>query len=358
MKNILVLCSGYPSKGNPYNCTWAHVRNRYYIKNGLSVEVFVIGQVGGYVIDGVKVISKEELNKSMMNNKYSLIISHSPNLRGHLPILKKNKIKTMLFMHGTESMWLSYDYPKPYFFEKQSLSKRLFRDAYDFLKFSVLKRYILSSDLVHVVFVSNWMKDIFEKNVMKISCESKYSIINNSLNENFFIKEHEFKVERKKADFVTLRRLDHSKFAIDMVCNFARTNPDYSFHIYGKGVFFDYMDKPKNIEVFDYHINQDEIPELLNDYPCALMPTRCDAQGVMACEIATYGMPLITTNISVNKEMFKDFSNVKLLSFDDFDKSINLLNLESIYTSEKRNLERFSFNNTLRKELDLILGML
>ncbi|TOB88291.1 hypothetical protein CGJ97_21680, partial [Vibrio parahaemolyticus] len=85
---------------------------------------------------------------------------------------------------------------------------------------------------------------------------------------------------------------------------------------------------------------------------------RCDAQGVMACEIATYGMPLITTNISVNKEMFKDFSNVKLLSFDDFDKSINLLNLESIYTSEKRNLERFSFNNTLRKELDLILGML
>ena len=36
------------------------------------------------------------------------------------------------------------------------------------------------------------------------------------------------------------------------------------------------------------------------------MPTRADAQGVMACEMATFGIPLITSNIDVCKEVFKE----------------------------------------------------
>ena len=143
-----------------------------------------------------------------------------------------------------------------------------------------------------------------------------------------------------------------------MVCEFARANPNYTFHIYGKGRFFDFFDKPGNVKVFDYHINQDDIPYLLNDYRCALMPTRCDAQGVMACEIATYGMPLITTNIEINIEMFQDFGNVKLLNSSCFSKSVSELDLDSIFTCDVRNLERFNFNETLNKELDLMLGIL
>lgn len=359
IKRVLVLCSGYPSVDNPYNCTWAHIRNRYYLDNGLNVEVFVTGSNEEYEIDSIKVISKVQMTQSLDSGKYDLIISHSPNLRGHLPILNKySNHKCILFMHGTESMWLNHDYPKPYAYNKPTLLNRLIRDSYDFVKFIFLRRFILGANNAHIVFVSKWMKDVFEKNVVKLEDAQRYSIINNSLNQRFFESNHTFCEDSKNADFITLRRLDLSKYAIDLVCSFAKSNPQYKFHIYGKGNYFDFNEKPDNVDVFDYHIKQDDIPELLNKYPAALMPTRCDAQGVMACEIATYGMPIITTDIDVNREMFSEFENVTLLCESEFSSNIDLKDIKSLSSPASRNVNRFCFEKTLRKELDLIGEMI
>ena len=59
-QKILVLVSGYPSQSNLYNCSWAHTRNRYYIEQGLSLDVYVPDVGVSYEMDGVNVISKEQ----------------------------------------------------------------------------------------------------------------------------------------------------------------------------------------------------------------------------------------------------------------------------------------------------------
>ena len=358
-QKILVLVSGYPSQSNLYNCSWAHTRNRYYIEQGLSLDVYVPDVGVSYEIDGVNVISKEQFNINLKTKAYTLIISHSPNIRKHLPIMKNlQEIKKILFMHGTESMSLNNDYPKPYRYMETGLIKSLLRDCYDHLKFKALKKFILKNkNNINMVFVSDWMKDIFCKNIFLLDkTDVKYSIIHNSLNNNFIERNFINDMVEPVADFVTLRSLDLSKYAIDMVVNLAIANPKYSFHIYGKGNYFSHNERPENVTVFNYHIPQDEICDLLSKYRCALMPTRCDAQGVMACEIATYGMPMVTTDISINRDMFSSFKNVKLLTETEFNNPINIELLSENISISKN--EKFSKVNTLNKEIALILSTL
>ena len=50
--------------------------------------------------------------------------------------------------------------------------------------------------------------------------------------------------------------------------------------------------------------------EVIQQSRCALMPTRTDAQGLMMCEMASTGMPLITSDIPVCREVFAQFENI------------------------------------------------
>ena len=59
-----------------------------------------------------------------------------------------------------------------------------------------------------------------------------------------------------------------------------------------------------------------QIIEHMKKSRCALMPTRTDAQGLMMCEMASTGMPLITSDIPVCHEVFDDFENVALINND------------------------------------------
>jgi hypothetical protein len=338
--NVLVMCTGYPSEENPYNCTWAHIRNRYYVSRGVSVDVVVVGSNKTYMIDGVTVVRHKEAVSRIKGGVYDAVISHSPNMRAHLPFLKKNNASpVMLFMHGSESMSINHDYPPPYGFVKDNVIKRLARDIYDKLKFISLRRYILSeSALIQVVFVSGWMKEVFCKNVLDVAAHGiPFHIINNSLGEKFLDSQWSL-VPEPYADFVTLRRLDDSKYCIDLIVESALANPDKKYHIYGKGSYFKHYPKPANITHFDFHIKNDEIPALLSKYRCALMPTRCDAQGVMVCE------------------MVSDFGNVKLLPLADFGQKINIKALDFSYDPHVVR-QRFACDWTVEKELLLIKGI-
>lgn len=84
------------------------------------------------------------------------------------------------------------------------------------------------------------------------------------------------------------------------------------------------------------------------------MPTRADAQGVMVCEMATFGMPVITSSLEVCKEVFSEFINVSLI--DNHDRSINL---EEVYDRtkargiQKKNRKYFA-ENTVDKEVEFL----
>ncbi|TOA27468.1 hypothetical protein, partial [Vibrio parahaemolyticus] len=91
---------------------------------------------------------------------------------------------------------------------------------YDWAKFHILKKYLLHSKRIKIVFVSQWMLDVFEKNVTKLNGENiRFDVINNSLNKVFFREKFDVFSE-KIADYVTIRSLDLSKYAIDLVVDF------------------------------------------------------------------------------------------------------------------------------------------
>ena len=84
------------------------------------------------------------------------------------------------------------------------------------------------------------------------------------------------------------------------------------------------------------------------------MLTKNDTQGVMSCEIASTGMPLITSDIKVCREVFSCFENVKLV--ENNANRINLVKiieeLESGLPYEK--VQNYYSENTVNKEYDLI----
>lgn len=348
---VLILVSGYPSTEDIYNCAWAHTRSVAYLNSGITPVILNFGAIGSYEYDGVMVYSKNE-QENLLAQDFEIVVSHSPNIRNHFPFIKKMNSKVLkkifLFCHGTESMYVNSDYPKPYSFMKDTFYKRFIRELYDFSKFflfrSFLKKY---SSKVHLVFVSKWMRNMFEKNVMSLS-NINYSIINNTISKSFIT--NSYALTDKRADFITIRRFDESKYAIDLVVKHALNNVDKTYHLYGKGDFFIYNEKPENVKVFNTFISPMDIPELLNHYSCALMPTRCDAQGVMVCEMATYGIPVISTNIEVNQEMLASYDNVLLLDEMSFSSSIPYNSIPS--SSQKKNL-RFSEDFTVEKEIGL-----
>ena len=159
----------------------------------------------------------------------------------------------------------------------------------------------------------------------------------------------------KVYDFITIRGyLDGSKYCIDLVNDLAKANPKYSFLVIGKGEFFSHYEKAENLQWVDEHLNHEEIVEYLNRSRCALMPTRTDAQGLMMCEMATFGIPVITSDIPVCHEVLDDFENVAFI--DNENQNADLSQIIEKLTDKvpyPKNNKYFAAN-TVQKEVDLI----
>ena len=233
----------------------------------------------------------------------------------------------------------------------------LFQNTYDAFKLRVLKHFIeANKEKLSLVFVSEWMKNEFIKNTKtdKEIVNNIGTVINNSVGGVF--ERQNYQPVEKTRDFITIRsNLDGSKYCIDLVCKWAIQNPQYTFDIYGKGIYFEYEMCPPNVTVFKKHLMHSEIPDLLNGYKCALMPSRLDSQGVMSCEMATYGIPLITSDLSVFKEVLEGFENVFFVDNDASDIDFENIFAQSEFKNNIKN-DKFFSCNTIEKELKMIVG--
>ena len=137
-------------------------------------------------------------------------------------------------------------------------------------------------------------------------------VIPNAVNR-IFIDGHYAPPATPAADFICIRPFDNPKYAIDQVVDWARQCPELRFHVFGKGRYFDFNPVPPNLTVFKRFIAQAEIPTLLARYLACAMPTRLDSQGVMSCEMASFGIPLFTSDIEVTREVLGGFANVRRL---------------------------------------------
>ncbi len=361
---ILVLTTSYP-KGEEVEAFFVHTRNLYYASKGHEVTVLNFNTEENYFKDGIKVISPEGFSRE---EKYDLTISHAPNLKNHYKFLTENKDylgKIVFFFHGHEVLKQSKIYPPDYdFVRKNNPVKKIMADGYDSFKLLVWKRYFRSSkDNIHMVFVSQWMKDMFLRftGMKEEEIRNSSSIIYNSVGKSFEKRGYNPETE-KKYDFVTIRgNIDGSKYCIDLINNMALRNPDLKFKVIGKGKYFDHNIKAENIVYRNQNLTHSDIILELDKSRAALLPTRTDAQGVMACEVLTYGIPLVTSEIPVCKEVFGGLSNVALISNvemagRDIDLKKVLNNLESNFREEE--VSKYLTDNTIEKELQLFKSIL
>lgn len=357
---ILVLATNYSRPDGFVSLQYIHTRNKWYVEKGIDVSVISFGAKNDYVLDGIQVYTIETYEKKLKQYKYDLLVSHAPNLRNHYRFLKKYGVRfdnIVFFFHGHEVLRTSKIYPKPYSFtKKDSLVSSITREVYDKFKLRVWKKYFEKiAYKSQFVFVSNWMYEMFIKFVKldpDIIKDRKY-IIYNCIGERFESASYEVGTV-KKYDFITIRNnLDGAKYGIDIVTRIAENNPKYKFCVVGKGKFYEYNKKPDNLEWIDKNLTHEEIINFLNQSRCALIPTRADAQGVMACEMATFGIPVITSDIDVCKEVFADFDNVGYIDNDKLEIDIERIfkKLTSINVEEKNT--KYFAKNTIDKEIQL-----
>ncbi len=355
MGNIFVLCQNYPSEEDKYPMAFVHPRVKEYLKAGLGVKVISFACHDSYVYDGVQIHTLQEGKKLLMDTQGSILIAHAPNIKNHLPfILKVWKYleRLILFFHGHEVLSTKKYYPHPYSYNKAARRKYQFLQLYDQIKLPVMKYYLkkfVASGKCDLVFVSKWM---FEAALQSLKlkrefCIGRSTIINNSISP--YITEAGYALNDFKADFVTIRPLDQAKYAVDLVVDFAKCHPDCTFHIYGSGNYFNYNAIPANVTLINRFLSPQEIPFILNSYKYALMPTRLDAQGVMMCEMATYGMPTIVSDMAVCHEMLDSYPNVLFVDNDHFDCQI-----EDIPFPLSSPNFTFSVKNTIYKEIELL----
>lgn len=358
MPKILIISQDYPSNSNPTSMRYVHTRNHEYIKHGIDIHVLSFSTQVSYEFEGVRVLSKLDFEKE--SKRYDALISHAPNIRNHYKFIKRNNSlfpHIFLIFHGHEALNINKVYPGDFdFASRQSFVSRLKQELYDTLKLRIWRRYLPRiSNKITLIFVSQWMKDQFFywTKIDHPIFKEKTHIIYNSIGEQF--EKYRFKKSvNPDYDFLTIRNnIDGKKYAIDIVSKCAKDNPDLKFLVIGKGQFFDFNEQPENVTHLKTNLNHSEIFEFMEKSRCALLPTRLDAQGVMACELASCGMPLITSDISVCEEIFDSFVNVKLIP-NKFAK----LNLKPILAELEQytgiiNTKYFAANTTL-KEIDLI----
>lgn len=357
---LLVLATNYPRPDGFVSLQYIHTRNCWYQKYNIEVSVLSFAATYDYEIDGVKVYTEATYERELSNKKYDLLISHAPNIRQHYKFLTKYESvfdKIVFFFHGHEVLRASAIYPKPYdYVKKASLASRISREIYDTYKLYFWKGYfqkILYK--AHFVFVSNWMYEMF-LNFVKINPSvlgGRKHIIYNSIGENFEKLRYDHKSE-KDYDFITIRaNLDSAKYGIDIVNTIAKNNPEFKFCIVGKGEFFKYNKKADNVVWVEKHLNHKEIVSFLDKSRCALLPTRADAQGVMACEMATFGIPLITSNIDVCKEVFWEFDNVRYIENDVRFIDIKPLFEDLLKVDFNKTNDKYYSKKTIDKEVEL-----
>lgn len=361
MRKILVLVADYPNIDGGVALMYVHVRNKYYIQHDIDVTVLNFSADKEYIIDDIPVITLRDYEEQ--SKHYDVLVLHASNIRNHYRFLKKYEDRfphMIFFFHGHECVKINEVYPEPYPYMKKGKLRFFAQNLYDNFKLSIWHKYLPTvASKSEFIFVSNWLYKEFQKYVGLGDSElcNHVHIINNSVGEDF--EKYSYRYQGDKIyDFITIRSyMDDSKYCVDLVDELAKKYPQYSFLIIGRGKYYEIYDKPDNVTWVDSFLSHKEIRDYIDQSRCGLLLTREDTQGVMTCELAEYGIPVITSDIDVCKEICDNLKNVKLISNNlknsDFKQVYTSLLAEIPYTKQGK----FSYKNTVESEENLIMSL-
>ncbi len=363
---LLVIAQAYPTPEAPATLRYVHTRNLYYASHGVEVDVVNFSALENYTIDGIAVYTAHTIKKQLKAGHYALLVSHAPNVRNHYRFIRRYEKLfpgILFFFHGHEVLPINKVYPAPYpYVQKQRTLRYYLQNSYDTIKLWVWRRYFNRKiHKIHLIFVSKSLMGEFTHWVRPKNAllRERAYVIYNSVGEAFEQLNWQSGAD-KKYDFVTIRSfLDGASYSVDIVNNLAWKHPEFKFLLYGKGTFFDHYEKAPNLEWRAEQLDHEHIVNVLNTCRCALMPTRRDTQGVMSCEMATFGMPLITSDIPVCHEIFDSFDNVAFIdntTIDKVDLKAILDGLEGRQPVPKN--RKYSYSNVCGQELEIIKGII
>ena len=352
MYRYLIVVEDYPNLCGGKALMYVHTRCIAYMQAGMSITVLNFSSEKEYTIDGIRVIPVHEFIK----NEYEILIMHAPNIRHHFVfLLRYGKFfkGIVLFFHGHEIVKINKVYPKNYRFNSVKC-RMLIQNVYDWFKLSCWRYYLPTiRNRLSIVFVSSLLQSDFDRfvHIKKSKMPKTVLVINNGIGLEFEINKYNLD-SSKEYDFITIRsNLDSSVYCIDLLCSIANNNPDKKFLLIGRGSFFAYNKKPDNITLVNAVADHRQLIEFLNSARAAIMLTRRDSQGLMACEIASFGMPMITSNISICHEMLGGFPNVL---FVDNEKVASIDLSRITVPCSYFNNTRFYQENTVDKEIRLL----
>ena len=302
----LVIVPGYPTKENKYNNGFVHSRVKLYLKNNLDVVVFSYtnGELKKYKYEGVTVYQggKDAYIKFLLENNFDKYLIHF----GYKKIVKPlvniyPKAKMLMWVHGAEALgWyrrlFAFNIKKPYRFFGYIILNTI--------QLSFMHKLINSNYDITFVFVSEWMKNILEKDSLSKGKIKKYKIIPNVIDENIF--KYKKKDSKQRLNILNIRTYQSKKYANDVMAKAIielSKEPffeELKFTLYGDGRLFEKTLKPlkkfKNVGINRKFLNHSEISKIHSKNGIMLIPTRQDAQGVSMCEAMMSGLVPVTSN--------------------------------------------------------------
>lgn len=373
--DTLLICPGYPSDNDKYNCAFIHTRVKEYKKMGMNIDIANINDLFQNKtifseFEGIKVIrtSFNNIRQVLRKKHYDKILIHFFNER-HAQILDSldlSSTQLYFYLHGAETLY--WDWPKittRYFKKEEEITpelKKLFK-----LRDEIIKKYNRFNN-VHWMFVTPWTQKRSEEligikynNAYTIPCYVdnkifKYQTKDESLRKKIFIL-------RPFKDIATYS----TDIDIKVILELSRRKifKDLEFSIYGDGEMFDIITAPvkqfSNVKINKGFLTHKEISEMHKEHGIGLFATRYDSQAISCCEAALSGCVVVSTkNPGIEQEIFPKYNT--LCEQENIEEYANVI--ERLYNNPKEFkeisesmskdiLNLYNYENTIGKELEI-----
>ena len=377
MGRYLIVTPGYPSEEKKYNNGFVHARVKNYLKAGLDIDVFSYDKnpfakrKNGvhYNWEGVQVERGNigELREKLKKQKYDKILMHFA-IQSAVKCVIKAAPQTpiIIWCHGVDVIsW------------RRRLYNLRLKNAIKFagyMVFNTLQRlYLHCVALKHkyrltFVFVSNWLKDIAERDIWLKERLKNAFIIPNIVDENMFVYQQKKPADR--LEILSIRSFASRNYANDQTVNAIRLlskKPyfrELKFTICGDGRLWNHTVAPlrkyENVTLNRRFYSRDEIVQLHSKNGVMLMPSRQDTQGVSTCEGMSSGLVPVTSNNSAIPEYVPTSCGYLVNDYTGLVDAIEDMykNLEKFLEFSKRASEyirdKCSANVVIAKEIKLI----
>jgi glycosyltransferase involved in cell wall biosynthesis len=317
---LLILDQNYPHLDNLMGDVFVHVRAKEYAKYH-EVKVFSYFQEPSFIeYEGISLQrfdNVDALAEAVKAYNADKILIHFYQSWMLDKIILKVNVPVIIWVHLFEAIgW----YRRLFNFTLYSpvLLNYIFKNIKQQYHFRKLVKYANKSNKVRLVFVSDWIRRVAEKDTL--TTIKNYDVIPNPIDIELFQYQKKESEHRKKV--LLLRSFDSRKYANDISVKAILKLSEkavfhqFSFTIIGKGDLFDSTLEPikglPNVHITRGAVRQAMIPELHKQHGIFLCPTRQDSHGVSMCEAMSSGLVPVTSDNSAIPEYVDNNKSVIL----------------------------------------------